>query len=174
MINLHTIRKEELEQIIQSWGYPKYRADQIWQWIKPQPSSSSNNKNKKNTGGRGSGSDGGTSGGVGAPPSSGSSSSIMSIDDMVNIPKKLRDTLKEYATLEGSLQLDCELRSKDGTIKRAYRLHDGQIIESVLMPYDDGRYTACISSQAGCAQGCVFCATGKREYCIQYGYVVLE
>ena len=172
MINLHTIRKEELEQIIQSWGYPKYRADQIWQWIKPQPSSSSNNKNKKNTGGRGSGSDGGTSGGGGGPSSS--SSSIMSIDDMVNIPKKLRDTLKEYATLEGSLQLDCELRSKDGTIKRAYRLHDGQIIESVLMPYDDGRYTACISSQAGCAQGCVFCATGKREYCIQYVYVVLE
>ena len=37
--------------------------------------------------------------------------------------------------------------SKDGTIKRAYRLHDGQVIESVLMPYADGRRTACISSQ---------------------------
>lgn len=51
--------------------------------------------------------------------------------------------------------------SKDGTKKLAYRLADGQVIESVLMPYSDGRRTACISSQAGCAMGCVFCATGQ-------------
>lgn len=51
--------------------------------------------------------------------------------------------------------------SKDGTKKLAYRLSDGQVIESVLMPYSDGRRTACISSQAGCAMGCVFCATGQ-------------
>lgn len=51
--------------------------------------------------------------------------------------------------------------SKDGTKKVAYRLEDGQMIESVLMPYSDGRRTACISSQAGCAMGCVFCATGQ-------------
>jgi 23S rRNA (adenine2503-C2)-methyltransferase len=47
---------------------------------------------------------------------------------------------------------------------RAYELRDGQIIESVLMPYDDGRRTACISSQAGCGMGCVFCATGQMGF----------
>jgi 23S rRNA (adenine2503-C2)-methyltransferase len=47
-----------------------------------------------------------------------------------------------------------EQRSADGTIKRAYRLlKDNTLIESVLMPYEDGRRTACISSQAGCAMG---------------------
>ena len=41
---------------------------------------------------------------------------------------------------------------------------DGQLIESVLMPYDDDRRTACISTQAGCAMGCVFCATGQMGF----------
>ena len=57
--------------------------------------------------------------------------------------------------------------SKDGTRKRAYRLWDGQLIESVLMPYEDVRQTACTSSQAGCAMGCVFCATGKMGFARQ-------
>lgn len=80
--------------------------------------------------------------------------------DMTNIPKTLQEQLLQY-TKQSSLQLAMEQTSKDGTIKRAYRCFDGQLIESVLMPYDDGRYTACISSQAGCAMGCVFCATGQ-------------
>lgn len=55
--------------------------------------------------------------------------------------------------------------SSDGsTVKRLYRLPDGQLIESVLMEYDDGRRTACISTQAGCAMGCVFCATGQMGF----------
>ena len=58
-------------------------------------------------------------------------------------------------------QIVAKQTSKDGTKKLAYRLSDGQLIESVLMPYSDGRRTACISSQAGCAMGCVFCATGQ-------------
>ena len=82
---------------------------------------------------------------------------VSDFDDMNNLPKKLRQTLAEHARV-GSLELAVQADSKDGTIKRAYRLHDGQLIESVLMPYDDGRNTACISSQAGCAMGCVFCA----------------
>ena len=41
------------------------------------------------------------------------------------------------------------------------------MIESVLMPYEDGRRTACISSQAGCAMGCVFCATGQMGFARQ-------
>lgn len=125
MINLHTIPVEELEVILESWGQPKYRAQQIWNWVRVQ--------------------------------------GVTSIDEMQNIPKALKVLLKDHATM-GSLLLDCELVSKDGTIKRAYRLSDGQLIESVLMPYEDGRYTACISSQAGCAQGCVFCATGQMGF----------
>jgi 23S rRNA (adenine2503-C2)-methyltransferase len=82
---------------------------------------------------------------------------------MNNLPKTLRTDLERFASV-GSLHLDTELVSKDGTIKRAYQLADGQLIESVLMPYSDGRYTACISSQAGCAQGCVFCATGQMGF----------
>lgn len=58
-----------------------------------------------------------------------------------------------------------EQRSSDGTIKRAYRLlKDNTLIESVLMPYEDGRRTACISSQAGCAMACAFCATGQQGF----------
>ena len=85
---------------------------------------------------------------------------VSDFDDMNNLPKKLRQTLSEHARL-GSLELAVQADSKDGTVKRAYRLHDGQLIESVLMPYDDGRNTACISSQAGCAMGCVFCAVSQ-------------
>jgi len=49
-------------------------------------------------------------------------------------------------------------------VKRAYKLGDGQLIEAVLMPYADGRRTACISSQAGCGMGCAFCATGQMGF----------
>ena len=87
-------------------------------------------------------------------------------EEMNNIPKKLRQDLEQYATI-GSLKCVTELKSKDGTIKRLYALHDNQNIESVLMPYTDGRYTACISSQAGCAMGCVFCATGQMGFARQ-------
>jgi len=56
------------------------------------------------------------------------------------------------------------IHSSDGlTRKYLLRLKDGQVIETVLMEYD-GRFTACISSQAGCAMGCVFCATGQMGF----------
>jgi 23S rRNA (adenine2503-C2)-methyltransferase len=53
--------------------------------------------------------------------------------------------------------------SRDGTIKHLLHLQDGERVEAVLMPYRD-RYTACISTQAGCAMGCVFCATGQMGF----------
>lgn len=57
-----------------------------------------------------------------------------------------------------------EIHSSDGlTRKYLLRLTDGQVIETVLMEYE-GRFTACISSQAGCAMGCVFCATGQMGF----------
>jgi 23S rRNA (adenine2503-C2)-methyltransferase len=82
---------------------------------------------------------------------------------MTNLPKALRATLEEHTTI-GVLAPVTEQRSNDGTCKRLYRLHDGHLIEAVLMPYADGRNTACISSQAGCAMGCVFCATGQMGF----------
>ncbi|CAM9450003.1 unnamed protein product [Chrysoparadoxa australica] len=89
-----------------------------------------------------------------------------SFDEMSNLPASLRQQLTEGASI-GSLELVTEQVSKDGTRKRAYALRDGQVIESVLMPYSDGRRTACISSQAGCAMGCVFCATGQMGFARQ-------
>jgi 23S rRNA (adenine2503-C2)-methyltransferase len=86
-----------------------------------------------------------------------------SIDAMTNLPKTLRDRLNAETRL-GTLTLAAEESSRDGTIKRLYRLDDGQLIESVLMDYDDERHTTCISTQAGCAMGCVFCATGQMGF----------
>ena len=88
---------------------------------------------------------------------------VASIDDMTTLPRSLIASLREGAQL-GSLGLLTRQLSRDGTEKRLYRLRDGQQIESVLMPYKDGRKTACISSQAGCAMGCVFCATGQMGF----------
>ena len=91
---------------------------------------------------------------------------ITTFGEMTHLPLHLRESLNEVVTI-GSLVNVHEQVSKDGTIKRAYRLEDGQLIESVLMPYQDGRYTACISSQAGCGMGCVFCATGQMGFARQ-------
>jgi 23S rRNA (adenine2503-C2)-methyltransferase len=88
---------------------------------------------------------------------------VASFDAMTNLPKSLRERLKAE-TMLGALELVTERSSKDGTLKRLYRLPDGQLIESVMMPYDDERRTACISTQAGCAMGCVFCATGQMGF----------
>ncbi|MEN0060937.1 MAG: 23S rRNA (adenine(2503)-C(2))-methyltransferase RlmN [Myxococcota bacterium] len=86
-----------------------------------------------------------------------------SFDAMTDLPKGLRATLGVEAQL-GSLVQVTEQQSRDGTRKRLYRLQDGGHIESVLMPYADGRRTACISTQAGCAMGCTFCATGQMGF----------
>jgi 23S rRNA (adenine2503-C2)-methyltransferase len=84
--------------------------------------------------------------------------------EMNNLPKDLRQQL-EAQTQIGAMQIVSEQTSTDGqTIKRLFQLLDNQLIESVLMEYDDGRRTACISTQAGCAMGCVFCATGQMGF----------
>ncbi|MGB7338666.1 MAG: 23S rRNA (adenine(2503)-C(2))-methyltransferase RlmN [Phototrophicaceae bacterium] len=88
---------------------------------------------------------------------------VSDVTVMTNLPKSLREKLLEHTVL-GTLDTVTQQKSNDGTIKRVYRLHDGQLIESVLMPYNDNRQTACISSQAGCAMGCVFCATGQMGF----------
>lgn len=87
----------------------------------------------------------------------------VSFEEMSDLPAAMRERLTAEATL-GTLEISTEQESRDGTVKRLYALPDGQLIESVLMPYKDGRRTACISSQAGCAMGCVFCATGQMGF----------
>ena len=88
---------------------------------------------------------------------------VGSFTAMTNLPRPTRLKLSETARL-GELDMAAQRLSHDGTEKRLYRLPDGQLIESVLMPYDDNRRTACISSQAGCAFGCIFCATGQMGF----------
>lgn len=88
---------------------------------------------------------------------------VARIEDMANLPRSLIKTLTQTASL-GNLEAITQQQSRDDTVKRLYRLVDGQLIESVLMPYQDGRQTACISTQAGCAFGCVFCATGQMGF----------
>ncbi|MFK7931314.1 MAG: 23S rRNA (adenine(2503)-C(2))-methyltransferase RlmN, partial [Myxococcota bacterium] len=88
---------------------------------------------------------------------------VSQFEQMSNLPKTLRARLSDETTL-GTLSVATERHSRDGTVKRVYRLSDGQLIESVLMPYRDQRRTACISSQAGCAMGCTFCATGQMGF----------
>lgn len=79
---------------------------------------------------------------------------------MSNLPKALRTRLAEEATV-APLTLVAEAISHDrDTVKSLFQLHDGQTIEAVLMLYDERR-TLCISSQAGCAMGCTFCATAQ-------------
>lgn len=82
---------------------------------------------------------------------------------MAELPVRLRDRLEAGAEL-GRLPVARETHSSDGfTRKYLLGLADGRRIETVLMRYT-GRVTACISSQAGCAMGCVFCATGQMGF----------
>jgi 23S rRNA (adenine2503-C2)-methyltransferase len=81
-------------------------------------------------------------------------------ETMRNLPKELRAQLAAETTV-APLTLVTEIVSQDrDTVKSLFQLHDGQTIEAVLMLYD-ARRTLCISSQAGCAMGCTFCATAQ-------------
>lgn len=83
-------------------------------------------------------------------------------EDMTDLPAELRTKLtKEFSF--PVMQEVLRQVSSDGTHKFANILHDGVLIESVLIPSED-RTTACISSQAGCALGCAFCATGSLGF----------
>jgi 23S rRNA (adenine2503-C2)-methyltransferase len=89
---------------------------------------------------------------------------VGSFDEMHTLPQTLRMQLTAN-TLLTRLELVGELHSSDGeTSKYLFQLPDGQFIETVLMSYDGVRRTACISTQAGCAMGCVFCATGQMGF----------
>ncbi len=91
---------------------------------------------------------------------------VQSFEDMHNVPAALRAALNAHFSL-ATPECIRELGSRDTTRKFLFRLADGQLVESVLIPASpalyggrDDRRTLCVSSQVGCAYGCKFCASG--------------
>ncbi len=108
----------ELTEYVESLGYPKFRAKQIYDWCHIKL--------------------------------------VRDVDEMKNLPKDIRERIKDdFVSLEVVEQLVSKV---DGTNKFVFRLADGNVIESVFMPYNHGN-SVCISSQAGCRMGCKFCAS---------------
>ena len=85
-----------------------------------------------------------------------------SFEDMTDLSKTCRELLKINFTFQKATPVKT-LESADGTVKIAFGLFDGSIIEGVLIP-SGGRFTACVSSQVGCPLACVFCATGMLGF----------
>lgn len=86
---------------------------------------------------------------------------VSSFEAMSNLPKGLRRQLETDFVIR-AVKVSKSQKSTDGTIKNAFHLHDGHLIEGVLIPADD-RMTACVSSQVGCSLTCKFCATGYMD-----------
>ena len=82
-------------------------------------------------------------------------------EDMTNISLATREILEEHFVIN-HIKVDTMQRSSDGTVKNAVKLHDGLIVESVLIP-TKSRTTACVSSQVGCSLDCKFCATARLK-----------
>jgi 23S rRNA (adenine2503-C2)-methyltransferase len=112
----------ELRHLLGLYGQPRYRADQVWQWLY-----------------RGLASD---------------------YAEMTNVPKELRSSLAATIPIPAPGIASTATSRNHDTRKDALALSDGARIEAVLMRYERRR-TACISTQAGCAVGCAFCATGR-------------
>jgi 23S rRNA (adenine2503-C2)-methyltransferase len=135
--SLLDLSKDQLAALLTGWGEPRYRATQLWEWLYRR---------------------------LATGPA-----------QMTNLPLALRQRLAEETRVD-PLETLVEQRSQDGqTVKWLFGLPDGVTVETVLMLYggedapdeDDSkappkrRRTVCISTQAGCAMGCVFCATGQ-------------
>ncbi|MDQ6886765.1 MAG: 23S rRNA (adenine(2503)-C(2))-methyltransferase RlmN [Gemmatimonadota bacterium] len=85
-----------------------------------------------------------------------------SFDAMTELPRPFREQLAQHFTLP-RLEIAARQLSADGTEKFLFRLPDGEAVETVAIP-DGSRLTLCISSQAGCALACAFCATGRMGF----------
>ena len=132
--NIYDLDYVELEKIIKTWGYPSYRTKQIWQGLYQHYYSKP--------------------------------------EEFTTLPRLIRDKLSEQfcePDFEKTISFSklnpstVQLSSDRETRKTLFALKDGRLIEAVLMRYDK-RQTLCISSQAGCAMGCVFCATGQMGF----------
>lgn len=86
---------------------------------------------------------------------------VHNFEEMTNLSKPLRSLLKSHFEFH-PIAIDQQQRSTDGTIKNAVKLHDGLVVESVLIPTSI-RTTACVSSQVGCSLDCHFCATAQLK-----------
>ena len=84
-----------------------------------------------------------------------------SFDQMTNLSIQTRVHLQAHFVIN-HIKVDSIQRSKDGTIKNGVKLHDGLVVESVLIP-TNARTTACVSSQVGCSLDCSFCATARLK-----------
>jgi 23S rRNA (adenine2503-C2)-methyltransferase len=120
------LTKPQLVDYLAGLGQPKYRADQVWQWLYQKYADR--------------------------------------FEVMSNLPRPLREQLAARASIT-PLKPAATMASADGyTLKTLFALPDREEIEAVLMGYDDDRRTLCISTQAGCAMGCPFCATGQMGF----------
>jgi 23S rRNA (adenine2503-C2)-methyltransferase len=78
------------------------------------------------------------------------------------VPRAVEDAIEEMTTRNRLEIVERATDASDGFVKYLFRLHDGALAEAVRIPLEvPGRFTVCISSQAGCAMGCTFCATGR-------------
>lgn len=87
--------------------------------------------------------------------------SAHSFEEMTNLSKELRAQLEEQFVIN-AVTIATQQKSSDKTIKFGFRLHDGHMVEGVLIPTSE-RMTACVSSQVGCSLSCKFCATGYMD-----------
>lgn len=144
-IQLFDLTREELEDFVTQLDEPRYRADQIWEWLYHHLAAG--------------------------------------FDEMTNLPRALRMRLKDAAVIHTIARIAETDSHATPARKVLFQLEDGESIEAVLMHYQPGdpdyrsetagepldetnghageRHTACISTQVGCAMGCVFCATGQ-------------
>lgn len=132
--NIYDLDFADIEKLLASWGEPSFRAIQIWQGLYQHFYHSPN--------------------------------------EFTTLPKPLRRRLGAYFGRTGQdgqttfsrLDLINVKESKDReTRKFLFRLWDGKVIETVVMRYERRR-TLCVSTQSGCAMGCVFCATGQMGF----------
>lgn len=87
---------------------------------------------------------------------------ILTIDEMTNLSKKTRELLKVDYEIGLSSPVN-ESKSSDGTKKYVFKVLHDKYIETAYIP-DDDRATICVSSQAGCKMGCIFCMTGRQGF----------
>ncbi len=85
---------------------------------------------------------------------------VTDFEQMTDLGKDFRQKLAERACIS-SWQPEAVEESRDGTKKYLFRLTDGESVEAVRIPMDEGRATLCISTQVGCAMQCQFCLTGR-------------
>ena len=83
---------------------------------------------------------------------------VTSLEEMTDLPRALREALREKVLISVPQVVRKQVSQKDGTVKYLWQLGDGHCIETVLMKYRHGN-SVCISSQVGCRMGCTFCAS---------------